>query len=288
MLKKYLISSLTLALVITAIPLFSINLSQAAPSVELPEQAGVYNVSGNPHLKLRVFTHPANNQNYGKADNLDKGGSKNKPLPTPPTKVCQNTDTVDLPSTTIVDGAGWKLPATWTYYLNLNSVPTTVGSNNLASIAKNAYASWLAVPAVDQKVIIIPGGDTTVSKAQRDNKNIVAWGKAPGNALAISYIWYNTSTFPAIATEVDTIMNVKFSWYWSDPSSWSTGKTCAYSGVYDAQNIMTHEFGHTFGLDDEYTDAYINNTMYGYGSTGETNKNTLTDGDKTGVANLYQ
>ena len=82
-------------------------------------------------------------------------------------------------------------------------------------------------------------------------------------------------------------MNKRFNWYWSDPSSWPAGQICAYEGVYDAQNILTHELGHTIGLDDEYESSYINNTMYGYGSKGETKKNTLTTGDKNGALTLY-
>jgi hypothetical protein len=277
MLKKYLI----LALIITVIPLFSTSLSQAAPNnVDLPEQAGVYDVPGNFHLKLRVFVHPANNQNYNKPTN-----SKGKPTPPLPSEICSPTSTVDLNSQAIVTGAGWTLPSTWTYNLNLSSVPSTIGSDNLVMITNNAFNSWLAIPTVGEKVNIVSGNKTTVTKAQRDSNNIITWGRTSGSALAISYIWYNTLT--RVATEIDTIMNQKYTWYWSNPANWPDGQTCAFQGVYDAQNILTHELGHTMGLDDEYTDEYVNNTMYGYGSTGETKKDTLTTGDKIGAANLY-
>ena len=82
-------------------------------------------------------------------------------------------------------------------------------------------------------------------------------------------------------------MNRRTSWGWSDPSDWPDGQTCALDGVYDAQNILTHELGHTMGLDDHYDAPYENNTMYGYGSRTETKKNTLTTGDITGVSKLY-
>ncbi len=285
MFKKYFISSLILALTITLTSLFSANPSQAAPNIDLPEQAGLYDVPGNSHLKLRVFVHPAKNQNHEKPDNPGKGEGKGKPTPPPPTEVCQATSVADPNSTAVVDGAGWTLPATWTYNLNPSSVPSTVGSINLSTIADNAFAAWLAVPEVNQSVDIARGNDTTITRAKLDNNNIIAWGRAPSSALAVSYIWYNTSTDKAV--EIDTIMNKTYTWYWSDPSTWPAEQTCAYLGVYDAQNILTHELGHTVGLDDEYTSAYINNTMYGYGSTGETKKNTLADGDKIGTVNLY-
>jgi hypothetical protein len=76
-------------------------------------------------------------------------------------------------------------------------------------------------------------------------------------------------------------MNKKYSWYWSNDIN------CAYQNVYDAQNILTHEFGHSFGLDDMYEDSYKDHTMYGYGDKGEVKKDTLTDGDKTSVQSLY-
>ena len=41
------------------------------------------------------------------------------------------------------------------------------------------------------------------------------------------------------------------------------------------------------GLADEYTQEYADNTMFGYGSKGETKKNTLTTGDKTGLTAIY-
>ena len=150
-------------------------------------------------------------------------------------------------------------------------------------IADNALDPWSA--AITNAVSISRGADTTVNRATLDGQNIVTWGRTFGSALAVSYVWYSNSTH--ILSEVDTIMNQKFRWYWSDPQNWPANQTCAYGGVYDAQDIMTHEFGHTIGLDDQPTAAYVNNTMYASGTTGETKKNTLTTGDADGAAALY-
>jgi len=38
----------------------------------------------------------------------------------------------------------------------------------------------------------------------------------------------------------------------------------------DVQDIVTHEFGHWFGLDDLYSEADYWLTMYGYADYGET------------------
>jgi len=234
-------------------------------NVDLPQEEGIYKIKGRPDLKMQVFVYRA------------------KPTPSPTLALSCNLP--DSDSSEVVAGAGWKLPSAWVYRLNTGSVPSSVGSQNLPTIADNSYGVWKS--AISNKVSITRGPNTSVDKARRDGQNIIAWGKAPASALAVSYILYYPST--GLAAEVDTIMNQNFAWAWSNPVSWKTqqGTTCAYKNVYDAQDILTHELGHTMGLDDEYTDSFANNTMYGYGSKTETKKDTLTSGDKAGVSALY-
>jgi hypothetical protein len=250
---------LALALIAFTLPV-SAQKSGNFLNLNLPEQAGVYSVPGHPSLKLRVFVYQA------------KPDQPGKPGPTAPQEVCGISDP---DSYAVVDPAGWKLPTQWEYNLNLASTPGTIGSTNLATIASNAFNAW--EKQVGNKVTITRGANTLVTKASFDGENIITWGRTSGSALAVSYIWYTGG----IASEVDTIFNNKFSWYWDSKPS------CAWQGVYDAQDILTHELGHTFGLDDMYTSSYVDNTMYGYGSKGEIKKDTLTSGDITAVKNLY-
>jgi hypothetical protein len=161
-----------------------------------------------------------------------------------------------------------------------------VGAGNLPTIVQNAFASWTSTsPDLASAVTFLRGGDTTVTRPVRDNANIITFGRTSGSALAVTYTWYNTATGKAI--EIDTIFNKSFAWYWSSPSSWPTGTQCAYQNAYDAQNILTHEFGHSIGLEDEYEAPYVHNTMYGYGAMGETKKNSATTGDLLGLSALY-
>jgi hypothetical protein len=228
----------------------------------IPEQEGTYIVPGHPELKVRVFVHKP----------------KVKPEPfASPLLVCGLSDPN---STAVVDSAGWHLPSKWTYNLNPTSVPNSVGSQNLSDIASNAFGAWTDV--VGSKVKITPGSNTATVRAMYDHQNIIAWGKAPGYALAVTYIWYYPST--GLVAEVDTIMNQKFPWNWTNQAVWPN---CADTNSYDAQDILTHELGHWMGLDDEYTGAYVNNTMYGYGSKAEMKKDTLTTGDINGVTGIY-
>jgi len=240
-------------------------------NVLLPEQEGTYDVPGHPDLKLKVFV-------YQPKEKQDSRPSQNS------STVC---NLQDLNSTTTIGSAGWHLPlGSWVYTLNISSVPSGVGSANLATIATDAFNRWSS--ASGSKVSFIKNSsNTTIKKASLDGKNIISWGTAPGSALAITYTWYNKST--GLVTETDTIMNNKFSWSWSNPVNWtSPATTCANANAYDAQDILTHELGHWMGLNDFYDATnYQNATMYGYGAKGEIKKDTLSTGDVDGVLAIY-
>lgn len=184
----------------------------------------------------------------------------------------------DPNSSSVVPPAGWHLPSSWTYTLNPSSVPASVGSGNLAAIAGNAFSQWMG--ATSKVNITKTASNTTVNRAKYDGKNIIAWGRTSGTALAVTYTWYYTSS--GLAAETDTIFNLKFPWYWN-----AANYMCTDANSYDAQDILTHETGHWMGLNDTYTADFVNNTMFGYGSKGEVKKDTLTTGDVQGVQAIY-
>lgn len=225
-------------------------------SGQLPKKNGTYDVPGKPDIKVRVFVHPPKNQS--------------KPAPVPEvTETCSE----DIDSGAIVAATGWKLPADWNYRLNVSTVPSSIGAAGLGEIADLAFDEWY-----DELLGIMnitKGTNTNKYKASLDGQNIIAWGSAPATALAITYAWYNRYTYAVV--ENDTIMNKKFAW----------SRDMCSAKSYDAQNILTHELGHWLGLTDHYTADYDDNTMYGYGSTAEDKKNTLTNGDITGLLKIY-
>ena len=184
----------------------------------------------------------------------------------------------DEDSLAVVDPTGWKLPSNWSYNLNPSSVPSSVGSSSLAPMALDAFSKWQ--DASGQKVIFSQGSNNSATRQAYDGKNIIAWGRVGGSALAVTYTRYYASSGQVV--DVDTIFNKKFPW------SYSGNPLCADTLKYDAGNVLTHELGHWLGLDDHYTNDYLENTMYGYASKGEAKKYTLTSGDKSGTYSIYQ
>lgn len=261
--KKILALLSAIALLLAVSPVFAKQdkASKYAPDSEVAAEDGVYDVLGHPELKVKVFVHK----------------EKAKPGASAPALVCGLNDPA---SSAIVGDAGWRLPASVSYWLNTASVPSSVGGGNLGTIAGSGFGAWQTALGTTTARNLSFAGATFTDRSRFDGQNIIAWGRTSGTALGVTYVWYYTATRQV--AEVDTIMNKKFSWTWN-----GGGTACANSASYDAQDILTHEIGHWYGLKDEYDSAYANNTMYGYGGKGEVKKNTLTTGDATGVQTLY-
>lgn len=231
--------------------------SEDSSSVGVPERDGDYPDPNHKGVRVRVFVHQEK-QSKVSASSL----------------VC---NLADPDSTAVVTKGNWHLSSSWSYNLNPGSVPVSVGSASLETIAGNGFIDWSS--ASGNKVIFTRGADTSVDRQSYDGKNIIAWGRTSGTALGVTYIRYLSS---GLVVDVDTIMNKKFPW------SWSNSATCANTAAYDAENILTHELGHWTGLNDMYDAAnYQNATMYGYGAKGEVKKDTLTTGDKNGAVAIY-
>lgn len=259
--KRFLASlfSLVLFLSISSFVFAEHSAPHRSESGDVPERNGVYPDPRDRSVRVRVFIHD------------------------PKARVALQVSNIcgDPESSATVSATGWHLPSNVTYRLNASSVPSSVGSSNIASISANAFSVWQN--EVPGKVSFAKGRDTSVSRSSYDGQNIVAWGRTSSSALAVTYIRYYLSN--GLVVDVDTIFNKRYAWAWTD--TLLNGNCSIYPNAYDAQNILTHELGHWMGLDDHYDTSYVDNTMYGYGSKGETKKNTLTNGDKVNLSTIY-
>ncbi len=235
-------------------------LQKAVDISNIPEITGDYAIRGRSDLRVRVFVHEP------------RVGNHRAPKPEE-NLVCEDND-----STAIVGHAGWKLSnSDVKYKINQSSAPSSVRSS-VPTIVSNSFSKWVNGITLDSttsaKPNLVSDGLTSISRSRFDGQNIIAWGRTNRNTLGVTYIWYYTAT--GIVAEVDTIMNNRIAWNLS----------CSTTS-YNAENIMIHELGHWFGLDDEYGGTYTENTMFGYGSKAEVKKITLEEGDISGINIIY-
>jgi hypothetical protein len=151
-------------------------------------------------------------------------------------------------------------------------VPYVVDYDLDFSVITDSFETWDTETAED---VFGTGTQGSVEAGNLDGVNALSWGDYPGeSAIAITYIWYWSDTGEIV--EVDTLFDTDF--------AWSTG---GEPDKMDLQNIATHEFGHWLTLDDLYMKPAKRQTMYGYGSYGETIKRTLESGDIAGIEAIY-
>lgn len=173
--------------------------------------------------------------------------------------------------------AGWQMPAAgMNYKINLATKPKNLTDAQVSSALDGSFATWTAA---DSKQIFNNTGTTTAKTAKFDGTNALLWKGIQSSAIAITYVWYYSST--GQLAEADTLFNKNYKW---NTTAYNGTNDCGGStDAYDVQNIATHEFGHWVGLDDLYNSVDKDLTMYGYGDLTELKKDTLGLGDVTGV-----
>ncbi len=165
--------------------------------------------------------------------------------------------------------------------LNSNSIRLNL-ANDIAKWENAANITKLAGEVID--IIgdeIFPGSVDGVDMISPDGKNEVLFADvASPDAIAVTVVWgiFRGPPFARELVEWDQV-------YDNEDFDWSLNGD---ANKMDFDNIATHELGHTFGLDDLFTEACSKETMYGFAATGEINKRTLEGGDITGVSVLYE
>jgi hypothetical protein len=183
---------------------------------------------------------------------------------------------------------------TVSYELNAPS-----GLSSAGTAVAAAFGAWQTAVNSGGGHLSISGsnGNTSCDSAgtTTNGVNQVCWRDLTSsypNAIAVTFIWAYRSN-KQIA-EADTIFNSGpgFSWSYTNPGTCGAYDSCnnntGASGTYDIRDIGTHEFGHFLALfSDLYNSRDAELTMYGYGSTGETKKDSLAKGDCLGITAAY-
>lgn len=156
-----------------------------------------------------------------------------------------------------------------TVYLN-----TAGGPSDSLSALQASMQTWTDV-STSSFTFVYGGATTSTAYGANDGSYIVGFGPMGINGtLAETSIWYSSES----GQLYDTDLQFNTSYQWSTDGS---------STYYDVQNIGTHEFGHFLCLEDLYSTADSEKTMYGYAAAGETKKRTLDQDDINGIAYLY-
>lgn len=186
----------------------------------------------------------------------------------------------------LATGAKWKTVEPWVLNpVNASGLNDSFLLSNLtADIAKWEDATD-GIVGNSAGVNILGNGTLVTSTlvadtSSPDGKNEVYFANIsdPG-AIAVTIVWgrFSGPSWWRELVEWDQIYD-DYDFAWSASGA---------AGAMDFENIATHELGHSVGLADLYTSSCSEETMYGYGSYGETKKQTLNTGDIAGINKLY-
>lgn len=179
-------------------------------------------------------------------------------------------------TTYIYKGLHWETPLV---PYRVNSASSGLDAAAVEQAVDSSFGSWqnennLLGQADKSDIFYSDLGATTLGGAALDGTMTVSWGPLSSGTIAATYYWYNRRTKHLL--DCDIIFNSTLPW-----------STTGDADKYDVWNIGTHEAGHTLQLNDLYSGATSELTMYGYGSLGETKKQTLGKGDMLGLERVY-
>lgn len=140
--------------------------------------------------------------------------------------------------------------------------------------AFNTWDSAVSIPLCEY-------AGTTDAVMGLNERNEIQWVDfGDTRIIGQTAVWYKGD----VIVETDIKMNTRMGWG-IDADGEGTENTL--TGLYDVQNIATHEAGHGFGLADLYDTSATDMTMYGYSRTGEVKRISLGYGDILGIQALY-
>ena len=178
----------------------------------------------------------------------------------------------------LASGARWKL--TEPYYIN----PTNTQGLPESFIVSSTNAGdeeW------DDEVSFDIFGNSYVNYSASynngalDGVNTLSFGNiAESGVIGVTNVWGVFGGNPRNRRLVEWDMLL-------DGNDFAWGDATLNASKMDVQNIITHEIGHSAGMNDLYSTSCLQETMYGYSTEGETKKRDLNSGDITGIRKLY-
>jgi hypothetical protein len=157
-----------------------------------------------------------------------------------------------------------------------------IPSSTVLAVFNDAFTKWEEAAGTSEEApkdivgtAVVTSANLKADYGRPDGKNELYFGGISGGSIGVTIVWYFTTTKEIV--ETDQIYNDRsFGWATNgDPTKM------------DLDNIVTHEHGHVFGMDDIYDSTCSKVTMYGYASFGETDKRTLEPEDVAGIDALY-
>lgn len=182
-------------------------------------------------------------------------------------------------------GSGWYGPLKWSgnsldYWINTQDIPSDVSASSFITYARASFQTWQDDPG-SYFYFNYLGTRADVTPDVYDSVNLVGWSDIGGSTIAMASLWG-----AIVPGNYDSLRFLEADITFDNSKLWSA-QPLGVAGRYDVENIGTHEAGHTFGLGDLYDSEDSQQTMYGYGATGETIKRTLAWGDQAGIHALY-
>ena len=176
-------------------------------------------------------------------------------------------------------GTKWSsatMPVDW----KMNTAGSVdVGFSASRIAVENAFNTWQATSSYI--TFNYAGSTSSTNFSSYNGENLMVWYEnnwtgetgRPSSTIAVCRYWYVSG----VTVDSDIAFNGE-NYTWS-----ATGE----GGKMDIENLGAHEIGHFLGLGDLYSGGDSEKTMYGYGSNGETKKQTLHSDDISGINALY-
>ncbi len=145
-----------------------------------------------------------------------------------------------------------------------------------------AATEWQESPGLLPTVVVTRGPEDPIGyRRSGKNRNTVRFSP-DGDPLANGALAITVITFDAQAKQIldaDIVLNGEHDFDFFEGEQTEPGSR------YDLQNVLTHEFGHFFGLGEEFKDEEA--TMYAFSQPGEVGKRDLEPLDEVNISDLY-